>query len=108
MVVRNERYPSLGDNTQGLCYTCGSDCVDGQCPRECNENGPVRTMDGEHLMPHTWVQMSQELGTTRWFSSDESMRSTIEYWTGYFQEQLPERQPALTHMQNKMRELGLA
>lgn len=106
MTIRNERYPELGDNNLGRCWTCGSDCPNGECPRDCQESGPSYTVDGKP-MPPVWVAMSHELGTTRWLSSDRGMRSSIEYWTGYYQEKLPERQPALTHLQNRLRELGL-
>jgi len=106
MVIRNRRYPDLGSNYLGRCYTCGSDCPDGQCPRQCNENGPVLTVDGKPMLA-AWVALSHELGSTTWFSSDASMHSAIDYWTGYFQQQ-PERVVALTHLQDKMKEYGIA
>jgi hypothetical protein len=106
MTIRNQRYPNLRDNTQGRCFTCGSDCPDGQCPRDCDQNGPRLTVDGKPMLD-TWRLMSQELGATRWFSNDEGMRSEIEFWTAYLQKQ-PERQPALKHLQDKLKELGLA
>jgi hypothetical protein len=58
-------------------------------------------------MSPAWVALSQELGATTWFSNDKTMRSEIEYWLKYLGAQ-PERAVALKHLQEKLKELGLA
>lgn len=104
--MRNYRYPNLGDNPRNLCETCGSIRLNGTCMRSCNENGPTISLDGRRMKPE-WVAMSNELGTTKWFGSDQDMYTAIEYWTTYFQAQA-ERVVALNHMRETMRRYNIS
>jgi len=99
--VRNLRYPDLRPSQEGVqCFTCASYLTDGECPRQCNDLGPVLSVD---LMPMDNVLrvMSQELGTHQWFVE----RSEVIQAIGAYRHQLTG--PALAHMESTLKAVGL-
>jgi hypothetical protein len=106
MHIRNQRYPDLGSNNFGRCFTCGSDCPNGECPRDCDQNGPKLTIDGKP-MPPAWVALSHEMGHRTWFGSDENVRHWAAYWLEYLGA-LPERAVGLKLLQDRLKEYNVA